>query len=186
MRNNQSKKWKLAIVALAGIIVFSSHLSVLARPKDVEGWNKARWGMTEAQIESTFEGRVEKFPQSEKYEAWYVNLWIRSLDIGGNQYELLFQMDEKTRQLKGILISPKGEEGTFLRKFKSLEQLLLGKYGSPSYKENVDHGFGPNFVRSWIFPTTTIRLYYYKSNLSDIALLRLSYRPTKAEDYDNI
>ena len=42
--------------------------------KDVDGWNKARWGMTGEQIKTVFKGQVEELGKPEKYYRWYVSL----------------------------------------------------------------------------------------------------------------
>jgi len=41
-------------------------LQTLAQPKDVQGWNKARWGMTDEDIMKAFNEKVERLPDSKK------------------------------------------------------------------------------------------------------------------------
>jgi hypothetical protein len=171
------------MLALVGMIALP--LQTLAQPKDVEGWNKARWGMTEEQILSTFEGQVERFTKTETYQEVYVNLWIRNLDIGGEQYEVRFHMDKKTNQLVKVVIKPKDKKGSIVL-FKSLEQMLMEKYGPPSYK---DDSYNPEkFTCAWNFPTTTIELLYIELLYIDLKiagaepLFGLIYRPNKKHE----
>jgi len=166
------------MLALVGMIALP--LQTLAQPKDVEGWSKARWGMTEEQILSAFEGQVEQFPKTETYQGVYVNLWIRNLDIGGEQYEVRFQMDNKTSQLVQVLIKPK--EGKALSvHFKFLEQMLIEKYGPPSYKNDEHSRTMTQFTCAWNFPTTIIELKYTDFKVVE-PFFSLTYRPNKKQE----
>ena len=168
----------LVMLALVGMIALP--LQTLAQPKDVEGWNKARWRMTEEQILSAFEGQVERLPETTKYTRVYANLWIKNLDIGGEQYEVLFQMDNKTNQLVQVLIKPKEIKALSVQ-FNPLEQMLVEKYGPPSYKE--DSYKLDNFTRAWNFPTTTIELQYIDLKIARMEpILTLVYRPNKKHE----
>lgn len=145
-------------------------LQVSAQPEDVKGWNKARWGMTEREIEYAFKGKVERMrePIVDKKEGIYVTQEIRDLSFANADFTVSFVMDDKTNQLREVVLTPRGSHFKVL--FEILEKNLVTKYGPVTYKnkdgidmENLGkNGYGQGQItRRWNFPSTLITLEYW-------------------------
>ena len=145
-------------------------LQTSARAEDVKGWNKARWGMTERDIETAFKGKVERRrePIIDKQEGIYVSQEINDLTFANTKFTVSFVMDDKTNQLREVVLTPKGSHFRVL--FEILETKLITKYGPVTYrdKEEVDmqklgkNGYGQDQIsRVWRFPSTLITLEYW-------------------------
>jgi hypothetical protein len=145
-------------------------LQISARAKDVEGWDKARWGMTEKEIQMAFKGKVEKRqePIIDKQEGIYVSQEINDLTFANTKFTASFVMDEKTDQLREVVLTPEGSHFRVL--FELLEKKLVTKYGPVTFrdKEDVDmenlgkNGYGQDQIsRVWRFPSTLITLEYW-------------------------
>ncbi|MGD8228497.1 MAG: hypothetical protein PVH82_03100 [Desulfobacteraceae bacterium] len=145
-------------------------LQISARVEDVRGWNEARWGMTERDIEKVFKGRVEqrRDPIIDKQEGIYVSQEINDLTFANTKFTVSFVMDEKTNQLREVVLTPKGSHFRVL--FELLEKKLVTKYGPVTFrdKEDVDmerlgkNGYGQDQIsRVWRFPSTLITLEYW-------------------------
>ena len=145
-------------------------LDISARADDVKGWNKARWGMTEKDIEAAFKGKVERMrePLIDKQEGIYVSQEINDLTFANTKFTVSFVMDDKTKQLREVVLTPKGTHFRVL--FELLEKKLVTKYGPVTFrdKEDVDlqkvgkNGYGQDQIsRVWSFPSTLITLEYW-------------------------
>jgi hypothetical protein len=145
-------------------------LQISAQPEDVKGWNKARWGMTEREIEYAFKGKVERLrePIVDKQEGIYVTQEIRDLSFANADFTVSFVMDDKTNQLREVVLTPEGSHFKVL--FEILENKLVTKYGSVTYKDKDDidvqklgkNGYGQGQTsRRWKFPSTLITLEYW-------------------------
>jgi len=181
-------------------------LQTLAQPKDVQGWNKARWGMTDEDIMKAFNEKVERLPDSkkgrplslsasdkkmleklarelkEKFEPYHTNLCIRAADIYGKKFEVHFNMNDKTNKLENVNIRPKEKPSKAL--FKFLEQKLIEEYGFLTRGVTISDTKPPIQMqirnRFWIFPTTTIELNY--AVIKESPSLDIYYYPTKEKD----
>jgi len=165
VRNFRSVRIMLGVFAVALL-----PLQISARSEDVKGWNKARWGMTEREIEAAFRGRVEqrREPIIDKQEGIYVRQEINDLTFANTKFTVSFVMDEKTDQLKEVVLTPKGTHFRVL--FELLEKKLITKYGRVTFrdKEDIDmqklgkDGYGQDQIsRVWKFPSTLITLEYW-------------------------
>lgn len=145
-------------------------LEMSARAEDVKGWNKAWWGMTERDIETAFKGKVERRrePIIDKQEGIYVSQEINDLTFANTKFTVSFVMDDKTNQLREVVLTPKGTHFRVL--FELLEKKLVTKYGPVTFrdKEDVDlqklgkNGYGQDQIsRVWRFPSTLITLEYW-------------------------
>lgn len=135
-------------------------LQISAQPRDVEGWNKARWGMTEKKIENAFKGKIERRPEPiiDEQDGIYVNLEIHNFTFANTKFTVSFVMDDKTDQLKEVVLSP--ETTHFRVLFGILERKLVAKYGPVTHKDKDGSG-QDQIMRLWRFPSTTITLQYW-------------------------
>lgn len=143
---------------------------ISAQPEDIKGWNKARWGMTEREIENAFKGKVEQLrePIIDKQEGIYVKQEINDLTFANTKFTVSFVMDDKANQLREVVLTPKGSHFRVL--FGILEKKLVTKYGPVTYrdKEDIDmqklgkNGYGQDQIsRVWRFPSTLVTLEYW-------------------------
>jgi len=143
---------------------------ISAQPKDIKGWNKARWGMTEREIENAFKGKVERRlePIIDKKEGIHVYQEIHDQTFADTKFTVSFVMDDKTNQLKEVVLTPKGSHFKVL--FEILENKLLTKYGPVTHRDKDDidmeklgkNGYGQDQIsRTWRFPSTIVTLEYW-------------------------
>lgn len=159
---------------LCVLVVMLFPFQVSAQPEDLKGWNKAQWGMKEIEIENAFKGKIRRKPEPivDKQEGIYVNLEIQDLTFANVKFAASFVMDDKTDQLREVVLSPKGSHDKML--FGLLEDKLVAKYGPVTYKDGDEidmekvgkEGFGQDEIsRLWRFPSTTITLKYWVYNM---------------------
>jgi hypothetical protein len=126
--------------------------------------------MTERELENAFKGKVERRrePIIDKQEGIYVSQEINDLTFANTKFTVSFVMDDKTNQLREVVLTPKGS--LFRVLFEILETKLITKYGPVTYrdKEEVDmqklgkNGYGQDQIsRVWKFPSTLITLEYW-------------------------
>jgi hypothetical protein len=126
--------------------------------------------MTERELENAFKGKVERRrePIIDKQEGIYVSQEINDLTFANTKFTVSFVMDDKTNQLREVVLTPKGSHFRVL--FEILETKLITKYGPVTYtdKEEVDmqklgkNGYGQDQIsRVWRFPSTLITLEYW-------------------------
>src|SRR5437879_721139 len=75
-----------------------------SRPKDILGWQGARWGRLERDILRTYASRLTKLPKREDFAGLYVDYVIPDFTLDGNVYTIFFQMNKRTSKLDQILI----------------------------------------------------------------------------------
>ena len=96
--------------------------------------------MTERDIETAFKGKVERRrePIIDKQEGIYVSQEINDLTFANTKFTVSFVMDDKTNQLREVVLTPKGSHFRVL--FEIQETKLITKYGPVTYrdKEEVD------------------------------------------------
>ena len=156
------------ILSMFAVLVLPFQIS--AQPKDIKGWNKARWGMSEREIENAFKGKVEQLrePIIDKQEGIYVKQEINDLTFANTKFTVSFVMDDKANELREVVLTPKGSHFRVL--FGILEKKLVTKYGPVTHrdKEDIDmqklgkNGYGQDQIsRVWRFPSTLITLEYW-------------------------
>ena len=151
-------------------------------------WQKARFGMTGAQIESAFGSEVKKYANPDVYSGAYVEHKIPSLILSGQNFTVYFQMDSYTSCLSKILIAP-AKEGAKLNSnsaeevAQQLEQSLTEKYGQPQKLRDEKDRSGINRRLLWKNGTTDIQLNLTIYSGSSIEpMLSLSYEPNNKKD----
>ncbi len=185
-------------IILILFVFFIHEQHCLAQLKDVEGWSKARWGMTEEEILKAFTGEAKQLEKRENYKNAYATVGIDDIEIGGAKYKVRFLMDNYKNTLRQVLIKTKDENPAGAEVwFKSLEQMLVEKYGQPSYKDEKrepDRRISRTVVlegsvkltTAWNFPTTIIELSYLEIRSINSRILTISYRQRLKERLDNL
>lgn len=138
---------------LAAILLLFFQSSILGRdkapskPKDVNGWTKASWGMTREEI-------MKAFPGTRASENVLLSAPFK---IADHQFTAEFQFSKDSNLLDAVAITP--VEGTrFLDDlFQPLELMLTEKYGPPTTRPEPSIE-NKEVVISWAFPSTIISL----------------------------
>jgi len=139
-------------------------------PKDVNGWSKAKWGMTEEQILQAFGGEVVRVP-SAKDDGFAAPIAIPTTKIGRSQFTVRFRLDPGTHKLCEVLLTPVEQTSNYTGSrvnampevvFDELKELLTQKYGKPASTGPVYSGTfeTANDSAIWRFPSAKIELTY--------------------------
>lgn len=168
------------------ILLFLMCNYVLAQSNDVEGWSKARWGMTEDDLLKAFEGQAIRLEQK-NYNDSYSTIEIRDIEIGSDHYQVRFLMDNNKKTLSKVLITPLDTDLAAAEiRFKGLEKLLIEKYGQPSFRDDkkepdtrisgsLVHKGSVKLTTAWNFSSTIIELSYLELRSINMRSLVISY-----------
>jgi hypothetical protein len=151
------------ILVLALILGFAIAPSFAAdeASRDVVGWREATWGMTSEQLVGLFGKELQKLDERLHYGGAYVDYVIPNYELVGSRFTVRFQMAEAADSLQQIFIALDDTNlaQTFL--YDELESLLTRRYGQgPTYSNDSAAGSIVSRSREWVFPTTTVALYY--------------------------
>lgn len=132
--------------------------------RDIAGWSKARWGMTDDEILQAFPGEATRLEKTQQYGAGRVaDVGIEDTEIDTYHFTVDFLLDGNTHKLVEVLLRLKEKNpGIAANAFDALEKALTEKYGKPAYrKERAKPGLSgletENWA-SWHFPSTMIDL----------------------------
>ena len=149
----------LLLIALAPVLCGPR---AIARPADVEGWQGARWGMTEEALERVFGDRLARLPGRWHYGNAYATRMIEDVSIGGQRFRAMLQMNARTHRLQQVLLETvrrPGQEEAFHATLESLR----AAYGAADGSCGVPRaGGGPLSLELWWkFPTTVVHLTFF-------------------------
>jgi hypothetical protein len=165
--------------------------------KDIDGWSKAKWGMTEAEVWRAFQGEAIRFAEKRNYKDDYAMIGIPNYTIGRSRFKIMFMLDSKTNLLTGVNIQPFDQDlGALLLGdrpmppvvngspegiFDELKSLLTQKYGEPTSSETSRSN---EHIAVWRFPSTTVELEC--STALGVRSMSLNYRKSQRTDLDKI
>jgi len=138
--------------------------AAIARPADVAGWQAARWGMSEAELDRAFGEALAQLPVSTPGGRWvygnaYATRYIEQVPLGENDFRALFQMNDDTDRLQQVLLEPQQRarpEATF----RDTLDALRATYGPADARCATRLADGtPRLAEyQWRFATTVIHL----------------------------
>lgn len=165
------------IIALAALAVA---LYGQATPKDVDGWDKVKWGMTIAEARSAYGISAEPVSQ----DNWTL-LDLNPVKVAGVQMGV--QLGAKQGEAGKVSLVrlwsffglPSSPPLAGAQDFDTLKSALVQKYGHPATEEEQR---GENFrllkTVHWTFPSTSILLSLEQSSsLPNIGNIYLDYTP---------
>jgi len=109
---------KYVCILLSSIVLAAQS----APPKDVAGWSKAKWGMSESDIQAAFPANITKLEQSVKYDDQYFNLVLNSFEVVNLDFTVRFLMNGKSDRLAGVRIANSLQRCSGLSKRNSLSR----------------------------------------------------------------
>lgn len=144
------------VALVLAVIVATAVPIAAARPADVAGWEAARWGMTEAELQTAFGARLKRLAAPLRYGGAYARDMLPGVEIAGERFTAFFQMNAGSHRLQQVLlehdrrrITPAG----YLRLVDALE----ARYGEGQICVPAAARGGSKIVELvWRFPTTTV------------------------------
>ena len=127
---------------------------------DPGGWDKARWGMTEAQVLRAFG------PEASRSDG---RIMVKPFHLSGVPFQAFLTFG-KAGILDGVLLAPVDHADESPPLFDSLAQLLVQKYGRPWTTRD-----GALTQIQWTLRTTVITLVHFKTYIT------IQYRPKPSE-----
>lgn len=162
-------------VRLGALVAIAVALSGQLKPKDVDGWDKIKWGMTIAQARSAY--GIEA--QAESQDNWTL-LDLKPVKAAG--VEMGVQVGARQGSQKISLVRlwsffglPSSAPLAGPQDFDTLKTMAIQKYGVPA-NEEVKRGENFRLLKTvlWTFPSTSIVLTLEQSaslpNLGNIFL----------------
>ena len=146
-----------------------------AQPKDVDGWDQIKWGMTIAETRARY--GIEAKPQT--YDNWTM-LTLKPLRIAGVEMGVEAVAPRASEKISSVRLwsyfgLPSSAPGAGPRDFDAVRNKLIEDYGAPA-KEETTHGLNFRLLKTvrWTFPSTSIVLMLEQSgsipNLGNITL----------------
>ncbi len=137
----------------------------LSAPRDVEGWQKLKWGDDIEKIKEFYEGKIKeptetdkyRFPADEERNVVYV---MRKYKLSGINFDVYFFADQGNK-LCGVILLTNADDYVFKSDFEYVANILKRTYGAPS--RSGDHSFKDHlyYRRIWSFRSSNIELTYY-------------------------
>ena len=163
------------LAALASLAV-----TLCAQPKDVDGWDKIKWGMTIAEVRAAY--ATDAKPESK--DDWTL-LQLNPVKMGTVE----MTVEVGARQSAGKITSvrlwsyfgiPSAAPTAGPQDFDTLKAFLTEKYGRPANEESR-HGENFRLIKTvlWTFPSTSILLTLEQSSsLPNLGNIDLAYTAT--------
>ncbi len=175
----------LAVVLVVGSASIAAAVEDVVAARDIAGWGKTRWGMTEAEVLAALPGEVVRFAKPYKYDADETPLGIEDLELFTKPFTVRFIFDLETRLLNAVNLRLKeSNHGIGELVFHWLEKALTEKYGPATYrredrKRGVS-GLDITNVASWRLNRTRIELkfLYFEDAVHHLGL---HYEPLAAK-----
>lgn len=135
--------------------------AAMSEGRDLAGWDRARWGMTGAEIARAYGDRLTRLPGRWSFGAAYAELALRDVTLGKHRFTAFFQMEEASERLQQVLLERRAEQVTPIV-WEDTFATLRALHGEParSRLQSKAQG-GPLVVEAiWVFPTTTVHAVY--------------------------
>lgn len=157
MSQGRSPRWFVLVAGLAAVTIWASALR--AAPADVTGWNGARWGMTEAELDKVFGSALKPLPGRWIYGGAYATRAVFGVEVGGLTFTAYFQMNAESDRLQQVLLERRANQVT-PAVYESVLASMKETYGPAEGLCLERHPDGPPRRESlrWRFPTTTVQL----------------------------
>jgi hypothetical protein len=160
--------------------LFVVAVALYGQPKDVDGWDKIRWGMTMAQVKSTYS--VDSQPESQ--QGWAL-LKLNPIKLDGVEMGVQAGARDGSQRITmvrlwsyfGLATSPPSAGA---QDYDTLRTNLIQKYGDPA-NEETRHGENFRLIRTvrWAFPSTSIQMTIEQSSsIPNIGNITLDYTAT--------
>jgi hypothetical protein len=167
-------------------LVILAMAATLARAgeEQLDGWRKAKWGMTDAQLLAEFP-EAKKLVKPEKIvKGGVARVGIDEVKLMEKPFSVRFIMDPNEDRLVSVSLRLAKTEKYPDLVFNHLDQGLVEKYGQPTFIRNEKTKTGLHNERSWKRGKTRITLLHgevYGIGFSTMALVYEELKPDKGE-----
>ena len=152
-----------------------------ASATDVQGWDPARWGMTEADVIAAFKGKAQRARRPRVVNGMAFNLAMSGITFATLKGTVDFGFAQADGQLRAVTFTPEKE---YWDDFEIIERHLIATYG-PSPREQDPPGSVPlRTTVFWRLPASSIELLQMGSRepgrkLEGMVMLRYATRPAQ-------
>ena len=185
-QNLRAMKTISIALQLALLLFVRCSLAADDDPRQIAGYGKAVWGMSEDEVLAAEAPRAERLEKpSTMVNGDIVSIVLKGVETEGIQFSVYFIFDSQNRKLINVSLQSAADIGASVgNTLARIEKLLTEKYGQPDEKN------GENLL--WKLPKTTIELIGVDLNLpivstNPIRMLLISYRAAqlKADEFKN-
>ena len=164
------------LVIIFGLLLFTQTYVYAAAPQDVSGWNKVKWGMTEAEVEAAYPNQILPYTNVTGKDCGSTQELERQL-IGGYSLDVMFNYDCKTKKLNGVTIVPydKWYRQQATKAFDAISKEFSVEYGDPSTSDSSEI----DAYRKWVFPSTSIEMTLIAVDDTTPAIFMINYKERK-------
>ncbi len=163
---------RLALLAALAAALFAQ-----SRPKDVNGWDKIKWGMTIAEVRSA--SAIDA--QSETEGDWTL-LTLKPVKIGGVEMGVQVGARRGSDKITSVTLwshfgLPSSPRSAGPKDFDTLKASLIQQYGPPD-QEETKRGLNFRLLKTalWTFPSTSIQMTMEQSaSLPSLGNIDLDY-----------
>ncbi len=147
-------------VMLTLLIVSAGSMPGRGQTRDVTGWGKVKWGMTEKQVAKAIDGSGTLLPRDKQLAQLdsYVPVVGWPVEIAGTTFLPDFVFSSKTKRLTAVILRCAASNGTPISGFNALEELLLGRYGSGKLTKSERGDVAVKKESVWIFKSGSVHL----------------------------
>jgi hypothetical protein len=139
------------VLASAGIAIGQE------KPKDVEGWDKIKWGMTPQEARSAY--KSAEGPESNEYWTFQKLTTVKVGDIDMSAVASAKHGSDRVTRVQLLWVYyGHSEAGSGRAGFDTIRTLLIQKYGAPANDETKTKFGDPVREVLWTFPSTSIVL----------------------------
>ncbi len=149
-------------VGMVGIAIV---VTLSAQPKDIDGWDKIKWGMTMADARAAYS--IEAQPEAGEYGT---TLRLKPVRIGDISLAVSIGTKHGSEQISQVSLDqhygfPSDPPFDGPHVFDTLKTPLIQKYGPPKNQETRRESH--NIIKSvlWTFPSTTIVLEFRENDV---------------------
>lgn len=171
------------VIPVLLIALFSFIRGAHADSHSLNGYGKTTWGMTPEKVLAAESPRAKSITKPTSFRGGSAGLvTIPSLRISSVSFTAVFVFDAKNRLKRVVLTSAQQRHHSVnMVDFTSLQQLLVEKYGPPTFKTDLPLEAEGSHDVSWKLPKTMIRLSLLYIP-RDVTTVTISYRPTALAD----
>ena len=143
------------MIRLLGAVVLCAGFLAAQPAADVQGWDPARWGMTEAEVLAAFKGKPKPARKPLVGNGMAFRMSVSDVRFATLEGTLSFGFAEADGRLQAVAFSPEKE---YWDEFEILERHLIAAYGPSPRKQNPPGSVPLNTDVTWLLPSSRIDL----------------------------
>jgi hypothetical protein len=171
---------RLGALAALCVALCAQPKSEDVKPKDIDGWDKIKWGMTIAQVQSAY--GIDARPETK--DDWTL-LQLNPVKMGGVEMGVQVGARQGTQKITSVKLwsyfgLPTSPPSAGSQDFETLRTMLIQKYGHPA-NEETKRGENFRLIKTvlWTFSSTSILMTLEQSSsLPNLGNIFVEYTAT--------